>query len=266
MPTPLRISSMLLNQELKQQMYNPYSLEGKTILVTGASSGIGRASAIECSKMGARVVITARNEERLKETLSAMEGDNHLIIPCDLSDEASIDNLVAELPEIQGLLNNAGFTKILPLQFVNSSYLNSILGVNTAAPILLFQKLLKKKKLKKGSSVVFTSSMAGMGFSSVGNSMYAASKGAISAFIRSAAKELAPKGIRVNAVCPAMVDTGILSSGTVSKEQLEEDMKRYPLGRYGRPEDVAWAIIYLLSDASNWVTGDNLVLDGGVSI
>ena len=234
--------------------------------MTGASSGIGRSSAIECSKLWARVIITARNELRLKETLSAMEGDNHFVIPCDLSDEANIDRLVAELPDIQGLLNNAGFTKTLPLQFINSSDLKSILCVNTAAPILLFQKLLKKKKLKKGASVVFTSSMAGMGFSSVGNSMYAASKGAISAFIRCAAKELATKGIRVNAVCPAMVDTGILSSGIVSKEQLEEDMKRYPLGRYGKPEDIAWAIIYLLSDASSWVTGDNLVIDGGVSI
>lgn len=248
------------------ESYNPFSLSGKTILITGASSGIGRASAIECSKLGARVVISARNEERLKETLSAMEGDNHMVIPCDLSDEASIDNLVAELPEIQGLLNNAGFTKTLPIQFINGADLTSILGVNTVAPILLLQKLLKKKKLKKEASVVFTSSMAGIGHSSVGNAMYSASKGAISSFIRCAAKELAPKGIRVNAVCPAMVDTGILSAGTISSEQLEENKKRYPLGRFGKPEDIAWAIIYLLSDASAWVTGDNLILDGGVSI
>lgn len=247
-------------------MYNPYSLEGKNILVTGASSGIGRASAIECSKMGAQVVITARNEDRLRETLSNMMGKNHLAIPCDLSDEGSIDNLVASVPELQGLLNNAGLTKTLPIQFISSTDLNFVLGTNTVAPILLLQKLLKKKKLKKGASVVFTSSMAGIGHSSVGNAMYAASKGALSAFIRCAAKELAPKGIRVNAVCPAMVDTGILSSGTISEEQLKEDMKRYPLGRYGRPEDVAWAIIYLLSEASSWVTGDNLILDGGVSI
>lgn len=246
--------------------YNPYSLEGKTILVTGASSGIGRASAIECSKLGAQVILTARNEERLKETLSAMEGDNHLVIPCDLSEEASIDNLVTTIPEIQGLLNNAGYTKTLPVQFINGKDLTSILGVNTIAPILLLQKLLKKKKLKKGASVVYTSSMAGMGHGSVGNAMYSASKGAISAFIRCAAKELAPKGIRVNAVCPAMVDTGILSSGTISSEQLEENKKYYPLGRFGKPEEIAWAIIYLLSDASAWVTGDNLILDGGVSI
>lgn len=247
-------------------MYNPFSLEGKTILVTGASSGIGRAAAIECSKMGATVIITARNQNRLNETLAAMEGDNHQSIVCDLSIEADIDNLVASLPEIQGLINNAGYTKLLPIQFVNSDDITSILKVNTLAPILLFQKLLKKKKLKKGASVVFTSSLAGLGSCSVGNSMYTASKGAISAFIRCAALELAPKRIRVNAVCPAMVDTGILDSGTVSKEQLEADAQNYPLGRYGKPEDVAWAMIYLLSEASSWVTGDNFVIDGGVTI
>ena len=247
-------------------MYNPFSLQGKTILVTGASSGIGRASAIECSKLGASVIITARNENRLSNTLQELEGNGHQMIICDLSNEADIDNLVSEVPEIQGLINNAGFTKTLPVQFVNSEDLSSILQVNTVAPLILLQKLLKKKKLKKGASVVFTGSMAGLGFSSVGNSMYSASKGAVSAFVRCAAKELAVKGIRVNAVCPAMVDTGILDSGTISKEQLEENMKKYPLGRFGKPEEVAWAMIYLLSDASSWVTGDNLILDGGVSI
>lgn len=247
-------------------MYNPYSLVGKTILVTGASSGIGRASAIECSKMGARVVITARNVGKLKETLLALDGKDHLLLPCDLSEEDSIDILVETVPELNGLLNNAGYTKTLPIQFINGSDLNSLFEINTVAPILLLQKLLKRKKLKKKSSVVFTSSMAGIGYTSIGNSMYAASKGALSAFVRCAAKELAPKGIRVNAVCPAMVDTGILDTGTITKEQLEEDKKRYPLGRHGRPEDIAWAIIYLLSDASSWVTGDNLIIDGGVSI
>ncbi len=246
--------------------YNPYSLENKTILVTGASSGIGKAAAIECSKMGAKVIITARNEERLSQTLSELEGEDHKMILCDLNNEEAIDQLVADIPEIHGLINNAGFTKILPVQFISSEDINSILQVNTVAPMILLQKLLKKKKLKKGSSVVFTSSMAGLGFSTVGNSMYTASKGAISAFIRCIALELAPKSIRVNAVCPAMVDTGILESGTVTKEQLEADMKNYPLGRYGKPNDIAWAMIYLLSDASGWITGDNLIIDGGFTL
>lgn len=246
--------------------YNPFSLEGKTILVTGASSGIGKAAAFECSKMGATVIVTARNEARLSQTFSELEGDGHQMFLCDLASESDIDKMVAELPEIQGLINNAGYTKILPVQFINAEDLKGILDVNTIAPMLLLQKLLKKKKLKKGASVVFTSSMAGLGSSTVGNSMYTASKGAISAFIRCVALELAPKNIRVNAVCPAMVDTGILDSGTVSKEQLEEDIKNYPLGRYGQPNDIAWAMIYLLSDASGWITGDNLVIDGGVTL
>ena len=247
-------------------MYNPFSLEGKTILVTGASSGIGRASAIECAKLGARIVITARNIERLSLTLKELEGEGHQMFISDLGDEEAIDLMVSQLPELQGLINNAGFTKIKPIQFVNAVDLNSILTVNTVAPIILLQKLLKKKKLKKDASVVFTSSMAGMGSCSVGNSMYAASKGAISAFIKGAAKELAPKGIRVNAVCPAMVDTGILDAGTITKEQMEADIRNYPLGRYGKPEDIAHAIAFLLSDASSWITGDNIVLDGGRSL
>ncbi len=247
-------------------VYNPFSLEEKTILVTGASSGIGRAAAIECSKMGAKVVITARDEKRLSQTLSELEGEGHQMVLCDLNNEEAIDKMVADLPELQGLINNAGFTKILPVQFLSSEEINSVFQVNTVAPMILLQKLLKKKKLKKGASVVFTSSLAGMGVCTVGNSMYSASKGAISAFIRCVALELAPKKIRVNAVCPGMVDTGILDSGTLTKEQLDEDMKNYPLGRYGKPEDIAWAMIYLLSDASSWVTGDNLIIDGGVTI
>lgn len=247
-------------------MYNPYSLEGKAILVTGASSGIGKAAAVECSKMGAKVIITARNEARLTQTLSELEGEGHQMFLCDLSNEEEIDNMIAQMSEIQGFINNAGYTKLLPVQFINADDIYSILKVNTIAPMILLQKLLKRKKLKKGSSVVFTSSMAGLGSGSVGNSMYTASKGAISAFIRCVALELAPKNIRVNAVCPAMVDTGILDSGTISKEQLDEDIKNYPLGRYGKPNDVAWAMIYLLSDASGWITGDNLIIDGGVTL
>lgn len=247
-------------------MYNPFSLEGKTILVTGASSGIGKATAIECSKMGAKVIITARNEVRLKETLFLLSGEGHSMVICDLSEQNSLEKLVQELPEVQGLVNNAGFTKLSPIQFIKENDFFDIIRVNTFAPILLFQMLLKKKKIKKGSSVVFTSSMAGLGFSSTGNGMYTASKGAISAFIRTAALELSSKQIRVNAVCPSMIDTGILSSGQLTVEQILEDMKSYPLGRYGKPEEVAWAIIYLLSDASSFTTGTNLQIDGGVSL
>ena len=207
--------------------YNPFSLEGKTILITGASSGIGRAAAIECSKMSAKLIITARNAERLQETLSQLEGEGHQMLLCDLSDSSAINEMVDQLPEINALVNNAGYTKLLPINFINRDDFQSILDVNTVAPIMLLQRLLKKKKLAKNSSVVFTSSMAGIGSSSVANGMYTASKGALSAFIRCAALELASKGIRVNAVCPAMVNTNIMESGSVSEEQLKEDLKHY---------------------------------------
>ena len=246
-------------------IYNPFSLQNKTILVTGASSGIGRATAIECSKMGAKVIITARNEGKLKETLSLLEGDGHQMIIADLSKADEIDNLVAQLPEINGLVNNAGKTITLPCNFITEEKLADIVSVNMTAPILLFSKLLKKKKLIKGSSVVFTSSINGIKTGSVGSSMYCATKGALSGFVKTAAIEYATKQIRVNCVCPGMINTNILEFGVVTEEQLVEDAKKYPLGRYGEPKEVAYAIIYLLSDASSFVTGTNLVIDGGIS-
>lgn len=247
-------------------MYNPYSLEGKTILVTGASSGIGRSTAIECSRMGAKVIITARNEARLTETLSLMSGDNHEIRICDLNNIESISEMVSTLPNLDGLVNNAGFTKLAPLQFINEEDFKSIIQVDMVAPIMLMKFLVKKKKINKHASVVFTSSLAGLGQVSPGNLMYASCKGAISTFIRGAAIELAPKYIRVNAVCPAMVETSILNSGTISEEQLEKDRQSYPLKRYGKPEEIAWSIIFLLSDASSWTTGTNMIIDGGITL
>lgn len=247
-------------------MQNPFSLEGKTILVTGASSGIGRATAIECSKLGARLILTARNEERLQETLSALFGTGHLQVVADLSHPESLEEIVKKVPIIDGLVNNAGFTIMAPIQYIKEENLSAIFQVNTVAPIMLMQKLLKNKKVAPQASIVFTSSLAGISAVSIANSMYSASKGAISSFVRNAALDLANKKIRVNAVCPAMINTGILSRGMILEEQLKEDVKNYPLKRYGEPEDVAYAIIYLLSDASSWVTGTNLIIDGGLTL
>jgi len=246
--------------------YNPYSLTGKCILVTGASSGIGRATAVECSKMGARLILTARNEERLKETLNQLHGTGHEYRVCDLYDAESIKQMADALPEIQGLVNNAGYSQTLPVQFINEKSYRDLLQVNTMAPIMLLSILVKKKRLKAGSSVVFTGSVSGLGKTSPGNTMYASSKGAIIAFAMGAAKELAEKHIRVNTVCPGMVETNIISNLSVSQEQLDADRLSFPLKRYGKPEEVAWAIIYLLSDAAAWVTGTNLLIDGGRSL
>lgn len=246
--------------------YNPFSLEGKTILITGGSSGIGKAIAIECSKLGARVIIVARNEEKLRNTLSLLEGEGHRYVVCDLNDLNAVERMVFELPAVNGVVNNAGFTRLAPIPFVQDDMLKDILQTNTIAPIMITKLLLKKKKVTKGASFVFTNSVAGLGKVTFGNTMYASSKGALTAFVQGAAKELAPKGIRLNAVCPGMVETEIMQFGTVSEEQMEKDRMAYPLKRYGKPEEIAWAVIYLLSDASSWVTGTNLIIDGGFCV
>jgi NAD(P)-dependent dehydrogenase (short-subunit alcohol dehydrogenase family) len=245
-------------------MYNPYSLEGKTVLVTGASSGIGRATAIECSKLGAKVVITARHEERLKETLSALEGDGHQLILCEMTSDDDLTTLVETVPVLDGLVCNAGINKLVPIRQLKAEDLNHIFEVNTFSSIILLQKLMKKKKLAEDASVVYTSSISGIGAAAVGESMYIASKGALSAFVKAAALECSKKGIRVNAVCPGMVKTE-MSDAYDLNEGDNEDLKNYPLGRYANPVDIAWAIIYLLSNASSWVTGTNLVIDGGLT-
>ena len=248
-------------------LYNPFSLEGKTILVTGASSGIGRTTAIECSKMGASVIITARNEERLKATLESLNSDGgqkHQMVLADLSSQEGVNALVDELPHLDGVSLNAGIVKTLPVKFINKEDLTEVLNVNMMGPILLAQRLLKKKKITRGSSVVFTSSIGGVMISTVGNTMYGVSKGGLNAFMKGMALEMASIGIRSNSVNPGFVATNILSAGTISEEDLKKNVAAYPLGRFGKPEDIAHAIIYLLSDASSWVTGHTLVVDGGV--
>ena len=244
-------------------MYNPFSLLGKTILITGASSGIGRATAIECSRLGAKCIITGRNQERLNETLSQMEGAEHQIIIADLSESEGVNAIVNASPQLNGIVANAGYTYTSTVSHIREEHLKGILQVNTVSAILLLKELLKQKKLLKGSSAVYTCSISGLGCSRIANSMYAASKGAIYAFTKAAALELASKGIRVNTVCPGMIATGILDAGVITEEQIEADKAMYPLRRHGRPEEVAWGIIYLLSDASDWVTGTDLLIDGG---
>ena len=246
--------------------YNPFTLLGKTILITGASSGIGKATAIECSKMGARVIITARNVERLEQTIKQMAGSDHEYIQADLSKSEDIKKLISNLPEIDGLVNNAGISKPTLTQFISEEVVNDIFLVNTFAPIYLTQGLLKQKRIKNKGSIVFTSSISGLACSEVGESLYSASKAAINGFVKGAAIELATKGIRLNTVNPGLIDTNIFDEGIITKEQLEEKKKRYPLRRFGKPEEVAYAIIYFLSDASLWTTGANLIIDGGYTL
>ena len=245
---------------------NPFSLEGKTILITGASSGIGRAIAIECSKMGAMVVITARNENRLNETLLQMEGVGHSIIVADLNKEDDRLHLVEQSPTLDGLVNCAGIVKTILFQFINVDSLAEIMNVNFIAPVLLSVQMVENKRLSKKSSIIFISSISGIMCVWGGNSMYSASKGAINGMMKNMALDLAPKGIRVNSINPGMIETPMFEGGIIDSKLLDEDKKRYPLKRYGKPEEVAYAVIYLLSDASSWTTGSNIVIDGGYTL
>ena len=243
--------------------YNPYSLDGKTILITGASSGIGQTTAIECSKLGAKCVITGRNVERLQQTMDLLEGSGHIQIIADLSTQEGIDLIAEQSPIVDGLVNNAGTGRRKPVAYYKQEDLEFVFQTNTFAPMLLTKGLLKKKKIAKNGSVVFTSSVAAFS-SDLGNGIYGASKSALMAYMHYCAKELAEKGIRANAVHPGMVETKLIHGGAISEEQLQEDMKKYPLKRYGSSEEIAWAIIYLLSNASAWVTGTSLIIDGGL--
>ena len=245
---------------------NPFLLTGKTILITGASSGIGKVTAIECSKMGAKLIITGRSGERLNETFHALEGEGHKQIVCDLTNTALLETLVKDLPQIDGCVNNAGVGGKLPIAFIKKDSLQSILDINTIVPVLLTQLLVKNKKLKKGSSMVLTSSISGVYSVDIGNTMYSITKSAIDGFMKNSAVELAQKGIRVNSVNPGMVDTPINNIDSFTEEQKLKDIENYPLKRYGKPEDIAYGIIYLLSDASSWVTGTSLKIDGGYSL
>lgn len=234
-------------------------------MVTGSSAGIGRQTAIECSRLGAKLVLVARNEERLKSVTKELEGEGHLYIMCDLSSTEAVNELVDRLPLLDGVVLNAGISKLSPIGFIDERDLLSTFTLNTLSPIMTLQRLSKKHKLPKGASVVITSSVAGLGAAAVGVSSYMASKGAICAFIKGAALEFSRKGIRVNAVCPGMIETEMIDAyGLVQSKN--PDLANYPLGRYGQPRDVAFAIIYLLSEASCWVTGTNLIIDGGFTI
>ncbi len=246
--------------------YNPYSLEGKTILVTGASSGIGKATAIECSKLGARVVITGRDEARLQQTLSSLEGEGHVVITADLGEDDGIRFLVERVPVLNGIVHAAGISDTVLFQFLKKERLENIFNINFFAPVVLSQLLLKKKLLQKGGSIVFLSSIDGPVTAHIRNSMYSATKGALSAMMQNMSIELASKGIRVNAVLPGMTETPLIHNDDITQEQLNKDMELYPLKRYADPREIAWAIIYLLSDASTFTIGASLVVDGGFTI
>jgi len=246
--------------------YNPFSLEGKKILITGASSGIGQETAIQCSRLGAQIILTGRDKGRLNETYNQLSGEGHIQMIADLTIQEELENLVSSISDLDGVVLCAGKPKTLPFPFCTRENFDDVFNINFFSPIELLRLLVKKKKLNKNSSVVFVSSIGGVRAYGASNSIYGASKSAIDSMMKTCARELAPKKIRVNSVNPGMVETKLIHVGTITEEQLEADKKTYPLQRYGNPYDIAMGIVYLLSDASSWVTGHPLVIDGGKTI
>lgn len=235
-------------------------------MVTGASSGIGRGIAIECSKMGANLLICGRNKERLDEVLSLLEGEGHQSFIGDLVEEMAVNALIGQIDQLDGCVFSAGTGVTIPFQFATREKFDTVFNVNFFSQIELLRLLVKKKKMRTNSSVVYISSIGGVLQFNPGNSVYGASKAALQSMVKFCAHELAPKKIRVNSINPGMVNTPLIKPGTLTEEQLKEDMEKYPLKRYGEPEDIAYCAIYLLSDASSWMTGHALVIDGGLTI
>lgn len=250
--------------------YNPFSLINKTILVTGASSGIGRATAIECSMMGADVVITGRNEARLKDTFDSLSVDGiqkHQMVVSDLTTENGMDTLIGNIPALDGVSDNAGITNgNKPVKFIKDDELMGVLNANTLSHVKLARMLFKKKLLNKNASYVITASIGGNTSHVTGQAVYGMSKSAVNAFMKYCAIEFASRGIRCNSVCPGMIETPLIHVDTLTDEDMSNDADKYLLKRYGKPEEVAKVNVFLLSDASSYMTGTSLIVDGGYSI
>jgi NAD(P)-dependent dehydrogenase (short-subunit alcohol dehydrogenase family) len=235
---------------------NPFSLEGKNILVTGASSGLGRQIAISCSRIGARLVLTGRHQGRLSETLCMLQGEGHREIAGDLAQTEDIHRIADAAGPLHGVVHNAGIQRLTPIKLVSEKSLYESTSINYFAPILLTQRLLYRDSIDTGGSIVFMASTAAhIGTPGVG--LYSSQKAALLGLVRCLALEQAKRRVRVNCLSPSAVETPIWDVA-----QLEQQRARHPLG-LGTPDDVANATIYLLSDASRWVTGTTLVMDGG---
>lgn len=247
-------------------MYNPFSLEGKTILVTGAASGMGKATAVTCAKMGAAIVAADYNEEGLAVVMKELEGDGHLSFVLNLADENTWSRLLNDAPVLDGIANCAGIANMNPFNFISREEMDKVFNVNFFGPVLLTKSLLKAKKLNKGGSVVFVASIDGPRVVHAGNSVYSAGKSALVGMARNMAIDLASKKIRVNCILPGTTDTPLIRTSNVTEESLAEVAKTFPLKRFGTPDDMANGIVYLLSDASSFVTGTELVIDGGYTL
>ena len=246
-------------------MNNPYSLEGKTILITGAASGIGKATSIESSKLGARIVAVDMNAVGLERLMSQLEGESHISFTGNLCHEEFLKVLGEEVPALDGVFLCAGVSDTTPVKFITEEKIKRVFDINLTAPILMLKQLLIKKKINKGGSLVWMSSY-GAEKVEPGLGIYAASKSAVNGIMRAYAKELVSRKIRSNSIMPMMIRTELLSTlNNISEKDWEKQEAMYPLG-FGSPLDVAYVAIFLFSDASRWITGTQFRMDGGSNL
>lgn len=243
-----------------------FDLNGKRILVTGASNGIGTAVATAISKQGGQLILTGRNKKTLQETLDKLNGDSHSIYPADLTNTESLQYLVGQCPSLDGIVNTAGMVHKSPIKYLSHDDLEDVMKINFYAPAMLTKALVKHKKLNANASLVYITSIA-VSMPFAGGTAYSASKAAVANFVKTCALELAGKGIRANAIAPGLIRSEAMDElkATLTDEQLTVLKEQYPLG-LGEPADVANTCIYLLSDAARWITGQEIILDGGHSI
>ena len=243
-------------------MYNPYSLEGKTILITGAASGIGKETAIESSKMGAKIVAVDLNADGLDALAPQLEGEGHLTFDGNLCNDEFLKLLAENAPVLNGVFLCAGVSDTTLVKFLTEEKIDRVFNINVKAPVMMLKYLLKKKKVADGGSLVWMSSY-GAEKVEPGLGIYAASKSAVNGFMRAYAKELIGKKIRSNSIMPMMIKTELISTlTTISEEDWKKQEAMYPLG-FGAPQDVARVAMFLFSDASRWITGTQFRMGGG---
>lgn len=248
-------------------MYNPMDMRERIILVTGASSGIGRETSIILSRLGARLILVARDIKKLNESQKLLTGDGHIVEPYDLNELDAIPSWLKKITDkigpLDGLVHSAGTHLIKPIKFLKHEDMQNIFAINVGSAISLVKAFRQKNVCRSSSSIVLISSVVGL-LGQSGVSAYSASKGAVIALTKSLALELANEGIRVNCIAPGVVQTKMSERlfSVMTEHQINQIKNMHPLG-LGTPEDVANAIAFLLTDMSRWITGSVLVVDGG---
>ncbi len=254
---------------MNQNHLPPFTLDGKNIIITGASSGIGKACAIECSKVGAKLLLIGRNKARLENSISLLHGSGHFYLILDLSNTNEIVEIIKltiqGFKPIHGFIHCAGIENTIPLQFMNEKKYSDFFNINVIAGFEIAKCISKKPYYIDGLSIVFISSVMGF-LGQEGKIAYSASKGALIAGAKSMAIEMVKKSIRVNTISPAIIETEMVKNmfANIPSSSIETIKKLHPMG-FGKPEDIAFACIYLLSNAAKWITGTNLIVDGGYS-